>query len=243
MQPHDDINCIIIEDEFPAATILQMHIARFHFLKLIGTFGSSTKALEVLNSGKVDLVFLDINLPGMPGNKVAETIKDSTGIIFTTAYTEYAVQGFELNAVDYLLKPISFERFSKSINRFLTLYQSNSPIIIPTGDKVVARPFIFVKCDRKMVKIFLGDILFLEAQRNCLLIHTKSEVYRSYQAISEMEEKLPDTLFSRVHRSFIISLDKVEAFNSSYVVIQDKHIPIGRMYSDIFNSTLKANAK
>ncbi|MFD2245315.1 LytR/AlgR family response regulator transcription factor [Pontibacter ruber] len=230
MQPREDINCIIIEDESPAATVLQMHIARFPFLKLQGIFSSGTKALTVLNSEKIDLVFLDINLPGVPGNQFASTIKASTGIIFTTAYSDYAVQGFELNAVDYLLKPISLERFSKAINRYLTLYQRNS-FVLPTVDKIDARPFIFVKCDRKTVKIFLDDILYLEAQRNCLLIYTESEVYRSYQAISEMEEKLPDTLFVRVHRSFIIALNKVKAYNSSYVVIRDKQIPIGRMYS------------
>ncbi len=242
MQLPEDINCIIIEDELPAATVLQRHIAQFPFLKLLGTFTSSTKALAVLNSQKVDLVFLDINLPGMPGNQFASTIKANTGIIFTTAYTEYAVQGYELNAVDYLLKPISFERFSKAIFRYLTLYQHISPIL-PTTDHVEARPFIFVKSDRKMVKIFLDDILYLEAQRNCLLIFTEHEVYRSYQAISEMEERLPDTLFVRVHRSFIIALDKVKAFNSSCIVIHEKQIPIGRMYSDVINGALKADKK
>ncbi|WP_242929073.1 LytR/AlgR family response regulator transcription factor [Pontibacter vulgaris] len=242
MQPPEDIKCIIIEDELPAASVLQMHIARFPFLKLKDTFSSCTKALSVLNSEKVDLIFLDINLPGVPGNQFASTIKATTGIIFTTAYSDYAVQGFELNAVDYLLKPISFERFSKAINRYLTLYQHNSSVL-PAVDKVDARPFVFIKCDRKMVKIFLDDILYLEAQRNCLLIYTENEVYRSYQAISEMEEKLPDTLFVRMHRSFIIALDKVKAYNNSYVVIQDKQIPIGRMYSDVINSTLKANVK
>lgn len=237
MQPPEDINCIVIEDESPAANVLQMHIARFPFLKLKGTFSSGSKAMAVLNSEKIDLAFLDINLPGVPGNQFASTIKASTSIIFTTAYAEFAVQGFELNAVDYLLKPISFERFSKSINRYLALYQNNSSVL-PTVDKIDARPFVFIKCDRKMVKIFLDDILYLEAQRNCLLIYTESEVYRSYQAISEMEEKLPDTFFARVHRSFIIALDKVKAYNNSYVVIQDKQIPIGRMYSDAIQSIL-----
>lgn len=242
MQPPENINCIIIEDESPAATVLQMHIAQFPFLELKGTFSSGTKALSVLNSEQIDLVFLDINLPGMPGNRFASTIKATTGIIFTTAYSKYAVQGFELNAVDYLLKPIPFERFSKAINRYLTLYK-HSGAILPTVDKTDTKPFVFVKFDRKTVKVFLNDILYLEAQRNCLLIFTEHEIYRSYLAISEMEEKLPDTLFLRVHRSFIIALNKVKAYNSSYVVIQDKQIPIGRMYSDVFNSTLKANVK
>lgn len=236
MQLPEAINCVIIEDEQPAAAILQMHMARLPFLKLKGIYSSGAQASAVLNSARIDLVFLDINLPGVPGNQFASTIKPSSGIIFTTAYTEYAVEGFELNAVDYLLKPISFERFSKAVNRYLTLYQHASSPILPPVKEIPDMPFVYVKCNRKMVKIFLDEILYLEAQRNCLLIYTSGEVYRSYQAISEMEDKLPDTLFVRIHRSFIIALNKVKAYNSSYVVIQNQRIPIGRMYSDTFYS-------
>lgn len=235
----DEINCIIIEDELPASIVLEMHISKIPFLHLEGKFSSVVKALPVINTEKINLVFLDINLPGISGIHFAKSLNSSIAIIFTTAYTEYAVESFELDVIDYLLKPISFERFTKAINRYLK-YHKHSITQIETADKIVEKPFVFVKSERRMVKIFLDEILYVEAQRNYLLIYMENEVHRVYQSISEMEEKLPEGSFVRIHRSFLISLSKAKAYTSSYVVIQKQEIPIGRLYSTTVEGILKS---
>ena len=140
----NEINCIIIEDELPASIVLEMHISKIPFLHLEGKFSSVVKALPVINTEKINLVFLDINLPGISGNHFAKSLNSSIAIIFTTAYTEYAVESFELDVIDYLLKPISFERFTKAINRYLK-YHKHSIRQIETADKIVEKPFVFVK--------------------------------------------------------------------------------------------------
>lgn len=238
----NEINCIIIEDELPASIVLEMHIAKIPFLRLVGKFSSVVKALPVINTEKLNLIFLDINLPGIPGNHFAKSLNSSIGIIFTTAYTEYAVESFDLGVIDYLLKPISFERFTKAVNRYLKYYKHSITQIKPL-DKIVEKPFVFVKSERRMVKIFLDEILYVEAQRNYLLIYMEDEVYRIYKSISEMEEKLPVDLFLRIHRSFLISVNKVRAYTSSYVVIHKKEIPIGRLYSATVEAVLKSIIK
>ena len=237
-----EINCIIIEDELPASTILEMYISKIPFLHLKGKFSSVIKAVPIIDTEKINLIFLDINLPGISGIHFARSLNSSIAIIFTTAYTDYAVEGFELDVIDYLLKPISFERFTKAINRFLK-YHKHNITQIETADKIVEMPFVFVRSERRMVKIFLDEILYLEAQRNYLLIYVENEVHRVYHSIAEIEEKLPEASFIRVHRSFLISLTKVEAYTSSYIVIQKQHIPIGRLYSKVIQGILKTIVK
>jgi DNA-binding LytR/AlgR family response regulator len=238
----NEINCIIIEDELPASVVLEIHISKIPFLHLKGKFSTAVKALPVINAGKINLIFLDINLPGIPGVHFAKSLHSSVAVIFTTAYTEYAVESFELDAIDYLLKPISFERFTKAINRYLK-YHNHSITQIGTPGKMMEKPFVFVKSERRMVKIFLDEILYLEAQRNYLLIYMENEVHRAYQSISQMEEKLPEGSFVRIHRSFLISISRVKAYTSSHVVIQQQEIPIGRLYSSAVEGILKSIIK
>ena len=238
----DEINCIIIEDELPASMVLEMHISKIAFLHLQAKFSSVAAALPLINTAKVNLIFLDINLPGISGNHFAKSLNSSLAVIFTTAYTEYAVESFELDAVDYLLKPISFERFTKAINRYLK-YHKHSITQIETADKIIEKPFVFVKSERRMVKIFLDEILYLEAQRNYLSIYMENEVHKVYQSIAEMEDKLPEGSFVRIHRSFLISLSKVKAYTGSHVVIQKQEVPIGRLYGTAVKSILKSIIK
>lgn len=223
------INCIIIEDELPASILLELHIAKFDFLNLKGKFTSVSSAQNILKTQKIDLIFLDINLPGKSGIEFARSLFTDTAIIFTTAYAEYAVEGFEIDAVDYILKPISLERFTKAINKYTKIKESNE-IILNSKDQITDEAFIFVKCERKMVKLFLDDINYFESQGNYLLIYTTTDCYKTYQSITEMQDKLPDGLFLRTHRSFLVAVKKINSFNANHINIQNKQLPIGRFY-------------
>lgn len=224
------INCIIIEDELPASILLEMHISKFDFLDLKGKFLSVNSALNILKTQKIDLLFLDINLPGKSGIEFAKSLPKDIGIIFATANPEHAIEGFELEAVDYLLKPISLERFSKAINKYCKIQKTSQEIAL-LGQAETERPFVFVKCERKMLKLYLDEIDYFESQGNYLLIYTETDCYKTHQSITEMEEKLPKGLFCRIHRSFLITIKKVTQFNSRTVSIKNKVLPIGRLYS------------
>lgn len=233
----DKISCVIIEDEQPAAEILEQYIAKIDFLHLTGKFGSATQALKYLSSEHNDLLFLDINLPDISGISLLKSLSQPPHVIFTTAYPEYAVESFELEAVDYLLKPISFERFIKAVNRLLKIQQRNEGFI--ETPQVKEKPFVFIKSEKKMIKLFLDDILYLEAQKNYLLIYTVKENYRTYNSISAMEDKLPEKLFARIHRSFIVAVDKIEGYGKDFVEINKYTIPVGRMYHTAVSGILK----
>lgn len=227
--------CLIIEDELPAAAVLAHHIAKFPSLQLKGKFRSIASAMQMLQSGEIDLIFLDINLPGTSGIEFANTTCPLPAIIFTTAYPNYALEGFDVGAVDYLLKPISFDRFSKGIQKYLKQCQPATESIKTDEDRL----FIFVKCDRSLVKLYIDEILYLEAQRNTVLIYTPTAVYKTYLSIAEMEEKLPAGLFLRVHRSFLVAPGKVERFSASAITIQQTTIPIGRLFKSSVLERLK----
>lgn len=224
------VNCIIIEDELPASILLELHISKFDFLDLKGKFTNAAAAQNILKSQKIDLIFLDINLPGKSGIEFARNIPSDTAVIFTTAYTEYAVEGFELEAVDYILKPISYERFTKAINKYSKMKELKE-IVLFSKKQETENPFIFVKCERKMIRLFLDEINYFESQGNYLLLFTDTNSYKTYQSIKEMEEKLPEGLFCRIHRSFLVSIQKITSFNTHAVQINNKQLPIGRLYS------------
>ncbi|RAJ08828.1 LytTR family two component transcriptional regulator [Chitinophaga skermanii] len=228
---NNSINCIIIEDEKPAADILEHYVSKIELLHLVGTFNSGTQAMRCLNTHHIDLIFTDINMPGISGIDFIKSITPTPNVIFTTAHSEYAVEGFELNAVDYLLKPITFERFLKAVNRFIKLDKHTIETLKPAPAASTAAPFVFIKCEKKMVKIFLDDILYFESQKNYLLIYTTSGQHKTYHSISEMEEKLPASKFLRVHRSFIVAISKIEQFSTSDVTLPGATIPIGRHYA------------
>jgi DNA-binding LytR/AlgR family response regulator len=236
------INCIIIEDELPASILLELHIAKFDFLDLKGKFSSVLSAQNILKTQKIDLIFLDINLPGKSGIEFARNIHPDTAVIFTTAYTEYAVEGFELEAIDYILKPISYERFAKGINKYIKIRELNEMVLF-TKKTEAENPFIFVKCERKMVKLFLDEIDYFESQGNYLMIYTETNSYKTYQSISEMEEKLPEGLFLRIHRSFLVAIKKVNSFNANVIQIGGKHLPIGRLYNNAVINLLNSYVK
>ncbi len=236
------IRCIIVDDEPLAIDIIAEYINRIEILQLVATCNTAVEALQVMNNTGVDLVFLDIQMPGLTGLQMLKSMNERPEVIFTTAYSEYALEGFELEALDYLIKPISFERFIKSINRYSKLY-SQKEIPQQQSQNTFSDSFMFVKSDKMMVKVMLNEITHIESVRNYVSIFlTNGEEVRTMNTISNIEEKLPETHFIRVHRSFIIAIDKIASYNSGSLNINGENIPIGRNYKDLVKNMLDRNS-
>ena len=230
-------NCIIIEDEPLAAEILQEYIADIPFLNLKNTYKDALRALEDMRSNEIDLIFLDINLPKLKGFDFIQTLKNPPHIIITTAYHEYALQGYELNIVDYLLKPIEFSRFLKAVNKLKmlnSLKSYSSSVFIPQGSS-----YMFVNTSKKKVKLHFEDILYIESLKEYIKIYTSDKVIVTKYQLGQIEEHLPKGDFLRIHRSFIVSKEKIEAFTSSEIEVGNKQLPIGRSYKELVNNLLQ----
>lgn len=224
--------CLVVDDEPLAQDVLESHIEKIPDLDLVKKCNNAFEALEVLHAQRIDIIFLDIQMPGLTGLEFLKTLKDPPAVIFTTAFSEYAVEGFELDATDYLMKPISFERFFKSVNKaihYINLEdQEHNDQIDDDAD------YIFVKADKKIVKIQLDDILYIEGLKDYVMIYTPEQRIITLQTMKNLEEKLPASRFMRVHRSFIISLNKLKSVSGNTVEIRDKQIPLGKHYRDEF---------
>lgn len=219
------MKCIIVDDEPIAQDILQNFVEKVDFLELTGVFDNATAAFNSVQKGEVELVFLDINMPGIDGMAFAKILPKEVKVIFTTAYREYAVEGFDLHATDYLLKPISFERFLQSVNRL----QENQAAPQTEG---IERKFVFVRVDRKMEKLAFDDILYIESYADYLKIHLKNETLVVRETLSNFEEKLPTTEFLRVHRSYIARLEAIDSYTHEQVEIHKNSLPISRSYKE-----------
>jgi DNA-binding LytR/AlgR family response regulator len=228
--------CIIIEDEPLAQNVLKKYIADHPTLELIAVCSDALEAQAVLNHQTVDLLFLDINLPKISGINFLKTLLHSPLIIFTTAYPEFAVEGFELDAVDYLLKPFSFERFLKAVNKAIEKINQSSGIQISPG---TASP-LFLKADKKIHKVDIENILYIEAVGDYMKVITTTGQILVNETMKRMQEMLPQNLFLRVHKSFIISRSKIKFIEGNFVQVADKSIPIGATYRiDVFSSIEK----
>jgi DNA-binding LytR/AlgR family response regulator len=230
-------NCIIIEDEPLAAEILQEYVSDIPFLNLKNTYTDALHALEDLRSNDIDLIFLDINLPKLKGFDFIQTLKNPPHIIITTAYHEYALQGYELNVVDYLLKPIEFSRFLKAVNKLKMLNSLKSyslPVFIPSGSS-----YMFVNTSKKKVKLYFNDILYIESLKEYIKIYTADKIIVTKYQLGQIEEHLPKEDFLRIHRSFIVAKEKIDAFTSTEIEINDKQLPIGRSYKELVNNLLE----
>ncbi len=223
------IPCIIVDDEPIARDILENHLQKIDAIKIIATCKNAIEAFNVINTHKIDVIFLDINMPEISGLSFARSINKNIKIIFTTAYREYAVDGFDLKAVDYLLKPISFERLLQAVNKFL---DENTLVYTEIKEelKTVKSDFIFVRSERKMIKINFADINYIESLGDYLKIHLPNKTIITRETISNMEAKLPKKDFLRIHRSFILSISKIESFTNEFVEVNRKAIPISRSY-------------
>ncbi len=219
-------NCIIVEDEPLAVEILQDYVMQVPFLQLKAVCANAILATETLRNHSIDLIFLDINLPKLKGLDFIKTLQHPPRIILTTAYHEYALQGYEHNVLDYLLKPIEFSRFLKAVNKLTT------PTVVTNPVSSEDRKYQFFNVNKKMVKVFFDEILYIESQREYVKITTKTQAVLTKVALSEIEELLPNENFLRVHRSFIVAKDKIEAYSATDVDIDGKQIPIGRGYKD-----------
>jgi len=226
----DLIHCIIIDDEPLARQGLKEYINDVDFLQLDAEFGNALKANKLLSEGSVQLIFLDIQMPKLTGLEFLKTLMHAPPVIFTTAFPQYVLDGFELNALDYLVKPISFERFLKAAMRAKEYYEvrfKNTSEIVPGKDE-----FFFIKADNKLVKIFYDEILFVEALQNYVSIHTKTKKYITYLTFKSIEEYLPIDRFIKTHKSYIISASKIDNIDGNDIRIGEHHIPISRTSKD-----------
>ncbi|HEX5655016.1 MAG TPA: LytTR family DNA-binding domain-containing protein [Chitinophagaceae bacterium] len=255
MQQLRKIKCLVIDDEPPARDVLKKYIAGVELLQLAGECSNAVETLSFLQSNAVDLLFLDIKMPHILGTSFLRTLKNPPKVIFTTAYRKYAVEGFDLNAVDFLLKPIGFERFLQAVNKVMQMdipVVGNSNILNDSlSDQ--SHPFLYFRADRKMVKVFLDDILFIESLKDYIKVVTTHRVIISKQSISSLEAMLPKDVFVRVHRSYIIAVNKIDSYNPDFIEIGKKEIPIGRLFrhdtnralhiSSLKNDTMKPSNK
>lgn len=238
------MRCLVVDDEPLARQLIESYIHRVDGLTLVRSCSNAIEAFTIIQQQQVDLVFLDIQMPQITGIDLLKTLKQRPRIILTTAYREYAVDAYDLDVTDYLLKPILFERFLRSISKIYQLKQPNELV----SEEISKWPtyeesYTYLKEDREMVKVFLKDILYIESLRDYVRVKTTSKQIVTYQKISYLEQKLPEGKFIRVHRSFIIALDKVSAFSSTSVKINTHDIPIGRNYkSQALNALNKSNA-
>lgn len=232
MTANKKIACLIIDDEPPAQVVLKKYISDVPSLELAGICNNAVKAITFLQTQPVDLLFLDIQMPGLLGTKFVRTLNNPPKIIFTTAYRKFAVEGFELNAVDYLLKPISFDRFIMGVNKIFQLnFRSfNNNFSGTESEQENNHPFLYLRSNRKMVKIFFNDILFIESLKDYLKIVTTQKSIITRQSISSMEEMLPKNTFLRIHRSYIVALDKIDSFKGDTIDIAKYELPIGRLF-------------
>ncbi|TPE43554.1 LytR/AlgR family response regulator transcription factor [Pontibacter mangrovi] len=241
------IRCMIVDDEPLALDVLETFIQRLDNLELACRCNNAVEAYSCLQTEHIDLLFLDIQMPKLTGIDFLKSLAHPPKVIFTTAYRDYAVEGFELNAVDYLLKPIAFERFLKAVSKVSAPEAQQTALAAPTAAAPAAAPpdykdaFIYLKADKKMVKVMLSDILYIESLKDYIRVKTETKEIISYQKISFLEEKLPPEKFLRIHRSFIIALDKVQAFSASAVDIGKTEIPIGRFYKNEVLQVLNQN--
>jgi two-component system LytT family response regulator len=223
-----NIKCIVIEDEPLAVKVLSDYILQVGFLELQGTFKDAILATDWLRHNSTDLIFLDIHLPKLKGMSFLKTLVHPPAVIITTAYHQYAVEGFNLNVTDYLLKPFEFERFLIAVNKVKTAQAGKQePEQIPE-----TRNFIFLNAERKKVKILFSEIVYIESQREYIKVITTKKEYISKMGTQEIEEMLPANLFKRIHRSYIISIGKIESYTAEMVEVNGIVIPIGRGYRD-----------
>lgn len=223
------IRCLIVDDEPVAREILENHLLRINSLEIAGQCKNAVEAFNQINKQAIDLIFLDINMPEISGLSFAKSINKNIKVIFTTAYREYAIDGFDLQAVDYLLKPISFERLLQAVNKYLNENVAVFSKPVPEIQKEKETSF-FVRAERKMVKISFNEIRYIESLADYVKIHLINKTVVTRETISNIEARLPQQKFMRTHRSFIVSLQQIESFTNELVEIGKNQIPISRGY-------------
>ncbi|MDO3628551.1 LytTR family DNA-binding domain-containing protein [Mucilaginibacter sp. BT774] len=231
------IRCLVVDDEPLALHILEDYISKMPFLQLVKVTTNPIEALQLVQGGDIDLVFLDVQMPELTGIQFLRIANGKSKVILTTAYSQYALEGYELDVIDYLLKPIAFDRFFKSVQKAQTIIQ---PSVKPeikveaVAQNDFLSDFIFVKTEHKIQKVYLNDILFIEGLKDYISIFTPAERIITLQNMKKMEDALPEKHFIRVHKSYIVSINKIDSIERSRIFIGDKIIPVGDTYREDF---------
>ena len=232
---------LIVDDEPLALDILETFIEKIPSLVLVKRCQNAIEAFDALKTEDVDLMFLDIQMPQLTGIDFLKSLKNPPLVIFTTAYPNYAIEGYELNVIDYLLKPISLERFMKAVNKAQNQFELQRGESQTDNNEADPSDFIFVKADKKLVKIKYDEIKYIEGLKDYVIIRTLTGRVITLQTMKSLEEKLPSNLFKRIHRSYIVALDKIEAIVGNMVEIEKKHLPIGKNYRDTLLAIINKN--
>lgn len=233
------MNCIALDDEPLALDIIEAYVKKHPELNLIARCNNADEASKVLNSQHIDLMFLDIQMPGVTGLNFVRSLKNKPLFMFTTAYSEYAIDGFELDAIDYLLKPIAYDRFEKAIEKAKEYYTIKNNSGLTESD--LENDFIFVKANQQLIKLAYGEILYVEAFADYVKIFLNDRKIVTLQTMKKMEAKLPSDIFSRVHRSFIVSRKAVQSFSTSVCEVNGEKIPVGKNYKNDFIKLMRSN--
>jgi two-component system, LytTR family, response regulator len=229
------IRCLVVDDEPPAREVIRRYVQDVPTLKLAGECANAVQALGVLQQQAIDLIFLDIRMPQLDGTDFLKTLKNPPKVIFTTAYPEYALEGYELDVVDYLLKPVRFDRFLKAVNKAYPLgsQQADATPVFPVPaaqEEKKSESFVYFRADRKMQKVMLHDILYIESMKDYVKIVTTGGVLITKQSITSVEAMLSEKLFVRTHRSFIVAIEKIQSYTNELIEINCTEIPIGKLY-------------
>lgn len=236
-----NIRCLIIDDEPLAQRVIERYVADLPFLEIVKKCNNAVEAIEVLHKQEVDLLFLDINMPKLSGLEFLKTLKSPPLVIITTAYAEFAIQGYELDVVDYLMKPFAFERFYKAIQKAEELVKNRElPRFGIKEPEKQEETFIFFKSSKKTYKVNLDEILYIEALGDYVKIYTTDKMIISYQSLKNIETLLPPALFPRIHKSFIISLSRIDLIEGNHVKIRDRMIPVGTNFKNEFEKLIKS---
>jgi DNA-binding LytR/AlgR family response regulator len=233
------LRCLIVDDEPLAQRVVEKYAHEVSYLEIAGKCASAMEAMEILHARDIDLIFLDINMPGLSGIDFLKSRKSSPMVIITTAYAEFAIQGYELDVTDYLMKPFSFERFLKAVEkaRDIFLFKLTKPPEKPE-EKESEKEIIFVKSSKKTYRVNLDKILYIEALGDYVKIFTEDRMIVSYQSLKNIESMLPSLRFPRVHKSFIISLSKIDLIENNQIRIRERLIPIGTNYKSDFEQLI-----
>lgn len=226
------MRCIIIEDEPLALKVMTTYVKKVPFLELQAGFRNPLQAVQYLQEQSVDLVFIDINMPALNGLQLLQSLTQPPMIIFTTAYAEYAVDSYEFSAVDYLLKPIEFDRFLRAVNKAHQRFQEDA--VKHSRPQNREPDLLFIKSGHKTYRLKVNDILYIEAENNYVKYVTPERSILSLDSLSQLEQQLPATHFIRVHKSFIIAIRHVDILQKEFITIQDQRIPVGRVYREAF---------
>jgi DNA-binding LytR/AlgR family response regulator len=244
MPNNNKIRCLLVDDEPLAREVLKQHLSKVDALELAGTCANAMEAIDFLQKHHIDLLFLDIQMPQLLGTTFIRTLKNPPKVIFTTAFRKYAVEGFELDAVDYLLKPISFERFLKAVNKILQSDMAPDGRPLPPLEKPASAPvpFLYFRVNKKMVKVLINDILYIESLKDYIRIVTDNRTVITKYVLSALEEILPHEEFLRIHKSYIVAIRKIDSYKTDTIEIGDHELPVGRLFKHDVSRVLNASS-